>query len=790
MKKKKKKNSKKTIKIKNSNVSTGAKRTIVAILFVILAVIFMLGFFKQAGVIGEFLTGIVGKIFGFTGKFLAPLVSLFIAFVLVRKKKMSFYITKIVGILVVFVSLLALFHIHISLENFKTEAFLGHGGGLVGYGIAVLLITYTGKIVSIVILLGLVIIGGIIAFDKSFVGISDALSNIKIPKKKKKILDDFNEREELDKKIDIPEPEQIEDYDDEEELSMSGFDDEDISNGQSNVTNRQEGFVEDEKTHDDIEKDTKKDDDFNNVKNKNFEEWLLPSVNLLDTGSSKPQGGDIKKKAKIIEETFSNFNINMELEDIVVGPTVTQFSFRPQSGVKLSKITTLSADLALALAAHTVRIEAPIPGKSLIGIEVPNKKTSMIRLRTLLSDKEFINSPKKLLLALGKDINGDNIFEDLAKMPHLLVAGATGAGKSVTINSIILSLLYKNSPQDLKMILVDPKRVELSLYNGIPHLLSNVITDNSKVVNALKWAVTEMERRYTLLEKVGTRDLKTYKEKRQNGETYEDIDENGNISKKELENLPFIVIIIDEMADLMGTHSKDVEGVIVRLAQMSRAVGIHLILSTQRPSVEVITGTIKANLPTRIALRVTNGIDSRTIIDRPGAEKLVGNGDMLFTGPTQQSPHRLQGVYVNEDEVKRVIESIKKQAIKLGANDIDENFDNDNVNIKSNDNGITSVDFDNLNIENSFEGVQGEELDELFEEAKEAVIKAKKASTSYLQRRLKIGYSRAARIIDQLEENGIVGPSEGSKGRKILLNSTESVSEKSPMEEQVERDEW
>lgn len=782
MKKAKKKKSKKTVKIKSSTVSTEAKRAIFAILFVILAIIFILGFLNQAGVIGEFLTSIVGKVFGFVGKFLAPIVSLFIAFVLIRKKEISFYVTKIIGILLVFISLLALLHMPISLENFKSEAFLGHGGGIVGYLIALLLVTYTGKLVSVCVLLGIIAIGVIVAFDMSFMSVFNVFKKMKVPKvkEKRKVFDD-EELDEEDEVVEIDKVSQSREYNDAQELSMDGFDDDDFSYVDNDVS---EEKLE-ERENSEKEKFIDKKETLENLEDESFEQWTLPSINLLDSGSSKPQGGDVKNKAKTIEQTFANFNINMQLEDIVVGPTVTQFSFRPQSGVKLSKITTLSADLALALAAHTVRIEAPIPGKSLIGIEVPNKKTSMIRLRTLLSDEDFINSPKKLLLALGKDINGDSILEDLGKMPHLLVAGATGAGKSVTINSIILSLLYKNSPQDLKMILVDPKRVELSLYNGIPHLLSNVITDNSKVVNALKWAVAEMERRYTLLEKVGTRNLITYREKRKNGETYEDIDENGNISKKKLENLPFIVIVIDEMADLMATHSKEVEGVIVRLAQMSRAVGIHLILSTQRPSVEVITGTIKANLPTRIALRVTNGIDSRTIIDRPGAEKLLGNGDMLFTGPTQQSPHRLQGVYVSEDEVKRVIDSIKKQAAKLGVHDIDENFTDDNVD--TNENGITSVDF-SVSVDNSNETMDGKDLDELFDKAKDIVIESKKASTSYLQRRLKIGYSRAARIIDELEENGIVGPSEGSKGRKVLLNSAQT--DKSPMEEQVERDEW
>jgi len=341
----------------------------------------------------------------------------------------------------------------------------------------------------------------------------------------------------------------------------------------------------------------------------------------------------------------------------------------------------------------------------------------------------------------------------------------------VTVNSILLSLLYKNSPDDLKMILVDPKRVELSLYNGIPHLLSEVITDNGKVINALKWAVSEMERRYKVLQKVGTRDLKTYKKMCDDGETVQDINpETDQVEAMPLENLPVIVVVIDEMADLMASHGKEVEGVIVRLAQMSRAVGIHLIVSTQRPSVEVITGTIKANLPTRIALRVATGIDSRTIIDTPGAEKLVGHGDMLYVGTNSASPKRLQGVFVEEEEVKKVIDFIKRQAKATGAYDVEENFGSDESDAGAEAaaaRGITSVDFDTAAKTATEIGGGGE--DPMYEQAKEIVIEADKASTSYIQRRLRVGYSRAARLIDELEDNGVIGPADGSKPRKVLV---------------------
>ncbi len=477
---------------------------------------------------------------------------------------------------------------------------------------------------------------------------------------------------------------------------------------------------------------------------------------LLKAGTDKAQGGDVRQRAERIQDTFANFGITMELEDVVTGPTVTQYSFRPQSGVKLSRITALNADLALALAAHPIRIEAPIPGKSLVGIEVPNKTRATVRMRDLLNTDAFDHPDKKLLLALGEDVNGDYVFEDLTKMPHLLVAGTTGSGKSVTINCILLSLLYKNSPDDLKLILVDPKRVELTLYAGIPHLLSDVIVENGKVINALKWAVSEMERRYKILQETGSRDLASYQKKRAAGEMHVCTDpETGESTTGPMENLPVIIIVIDELSDLMSSHGKEVEGVIVRLAQMSRAIGIHLIISTQRPSVEVITGLIKANLPTRIALRVATNIDSRTIIDVPGAEKLVGNGDMLFVGPQSSSPRRIQSAYVDEEELKRVVQFIRRQAEVVGAYSIDEDFGD-----------VTEGGSEHGGFSDS-ESYGGSD-DPMYEDAKQAVIEAGKASTSYIQRKLRVGYSRAARLMDDLEENGIIGPADGSKPRRVI----------------------
>ncbi len=769
-------------------LSAYAKRSIIAISLFVVAVIFVLGFFNASGLAGEKLTRLSGLVFGW-GKYLAPLVFVYAGIVLLRKRvETRFYITKIIGIALAFWGILALMHIiPFDVKDFREMAQHGVGGGYIGYALALGLVKFTGKIAGIIILIALGFVGFIIAFNMSLVGLGDYIPIMKKTKmgeegfftrRKNKKLDKSNDDEEVES-VDMVDNNIIEDEEkscDDEEFDDIEFDDEisvtddkhaiDIANYTTSTdvdTNKDIEDAQEDKIQqivDTHESDTRQ------ITQPVDVDWELPPLKLLERGGEKAQGGNVKQNAYNIQETFKNFGIDMELEDIVTGPTVTQYSFRPQSGVKLSRITALNADLALALAAHPIRIEAPIPGKSLVGIEVPNKSTAIVKMRELFNTDEFADSKKKLLLALGEDVNGDYIFEDLAKMPHLLVAGTTGAGKSVTINCILLSLLYKNSPDELKLILVDPKRVELSLYSGIPHLLSDVIVENGRVINALKWAISEMERRYKLLQENGVRDIDSYRQKRVAGEKHTFIDpKTGNEVVQDMENLPAIVIIIDELSDLMASNGKEVEGSIVRIAQMSRAVGIHLIISTQRPSVEVITGLIKANLPTRIALKVNSNIDSRTIIDRPGAEKLIGNGDMLFLGPQGSNPIRLQSPFVKEEEVQKVVKFIKRQAESVGAYSIDEDFASDNKNgVVTTTNGIASVDFDDVESTTS-----GESEDPIYEEAKELVIAANKASTSYIQRRLRVGYSRAARLIDELEENGIVGPAEGSKPRKILV---------------------
>lgn len=459
-------------------------------------------------------------------------------------------------------------------------------------------------------------------------------------------------------------------------------------------------------------------------------DWKLPSFELLDDNKTAVDSGNIENNVAIIQKTLKDFGIEVEMGEVNVGPTVTQYTLRPTIGVKLSQIASLQNDLALALSAHSIRMELPIPGKALVGIEVPNKSTAIVRLREVMQTNDFINHPSKLAMALGRDVAGRPMMADLAKMPHLLIAGATGTGKSVAINSLLISLLYRNTPQDVKFIVIDPKRVELNLYNGIPHLLTPVVTDHDKAINALKWSVAEMDRRYKLLAEANKRNITEYNEANQL-------------------RLPYLLIIVDELADLMAVAQNDVEATIVRLAQMARAVGIHLVVATQRPSVDVITGLIKANITSRVAFAVASQIDSRTILDSSGAEKLLGNGDMLFISAEFNKPRRIQGAYIGEKEVRRVVDFFKQQT------------------------GAVIYNEEILAKPKKFSGVPGmptednDAGDELFEQAREVVAKAGKASASLLQRRLRIGYARAARLLDILEEKGIIGPGDGAKPREV-----------------------
>lgn len=503
--------------------------------------------------------------------------------------------------------------------------------------------------------------------------------------------------------------------------------------------------------------DKKEDDEFTLGANKYVSTtYTPPPLSFLERDKGKPDVGDIKSNSNIIKRTLQNFGILVEMDEITIGPTVTRYALKPAEGVKLSRIVGLQNDLALSLAAHPIRIEAPIPGKSLVGVEIPNKSKATVSLGSLLDDEKFQNAPKPLTVAMGRDISGKALFPNLAKMPHGLIAGTTGSGKSVAIHSIITSLLYRNGPEDLKFIMVDPKRVELTLYNKIPHLLVPVITDAKKCIQALKWAATEMSKRYDALERFSVRDIESYHNNVIKGHE----DEIGD----EMPRMPYIVIIIDELADIMQTYPRELEASIVRLAQMSRAVGIHLILSTQRPEVNVITGLIKANIPTRVALRVPTQIDSRTILDTAGAEKLLGAGDMLFSDG-DGAPKRLQSAFVSEDEVKKIVKYLADaykdavpSSIEMGGG-------------ISADRSVFEATIDD----------EGEE-DDKYEEARQIVIETGKASTSWLQRKMGLGYSRAAKIIDMLEERGVVGPANGSKPREVYEKPGAGTDSTSDME--------
>lgn len=467
-------------------------------------------------------------------------------------------------------------------------------------------------------------------------------------------------------------------------------------------------------------------------------DWKLPSTSLLNHKQDKADAGDVEGNARTIQESFENFSIGVEMEGANIGPRVTQYTLKPPAGTKLTKITALEDNIKLDLAATSIRMEAPIPGTKLVGLEVPNKKSATVRISSILEAPEWQEAKSPLTFAIGKDIGGKPILADLDKMPHVLVAGQTGSGKSVMINTILTSLLYRNSPADLKLILVDPKQVELKPYDDIPHLLTPVITEPEKCISALKWTVAEMERRYKALSEVHRRNITEY----------------NNL--KQEEGMPYIVVVIDELADLMMMAARDVEALIVRIAQKARAVGIHLVLATQRPSVNVITGLIKANVPARIAFTTVSQVDSRTIIDQAGAEKLLNMGDMLLLTADMPKPKRVQGAFIDDEETRKITDFIRGQR--------GPQYDDEVVSqpVQLDGRGGVVADMDAAD-------------EPMFKQAVEVVVQARKASTSLLQRRLRIGYGKAARLIESMEEQGIIGPADGSRPREVLVNSADEV---------------
>ena len=710
-------------------------RIIYSILLFIVAIflVFSSGLVDKAGPVGTNTYEFLDALFGI-GYYLLPILLAILGVLFLKSLKQSLAWPKTIGAIMFLVAALGLISI-----TLKDSAGVGMGG-MLGNVISAPLLKLFDVWVTSIFLSGILIISAIILFDNH-------LSLASLAFWRKKQLEDGEEGDEDSDEESVAPIAATVTAAEEKKLDQSIAPREDVGEGKG--IKKMLG----------LEKVPQKPkDEFAIDVSKFFgKPYNPPPLSLLNQDKGKPGVGDVKANANIIKRTLQNFGINVEMDEISIGPSVTRYALKPAEGVKLSRIVGLQNDLALALAAHPIRIEAPIPGKSLVGIEIPNSTKTTVGLGTLFASEEFNNTDKPLMIALGKGISGKSLFTNLAKAPHMLIAGATGSGKSVTIHALIASLLYRNSPVSLKFIMIDPKRVELTLYNNIPHLLTPVITDAKKSILALKWAGKEMDRRYDILESVKVRDIESYHKNilAPALKKYEkkEVPAEGELAEQPPEAMPYIVIIIDELADLMQAYPRELESAIVRLAQMSRAVGIHLMLSTHRPSVNVITGLIKANVPTRVALQVASQIDSRTILDMAGAEKLLGAGDMLFMSGDMSKPQRIQSAYIGETELKAVV----KYLIDNYADELPQEI--------SLTEGPTEKD---AIFSSSFGNDDGGDEDDLYEEAREIVVSAGKASTSYLQRKLRVGYARAARLIDILEERGVIGPGDGAKPREVI----------------------
>ncbi len=694
-------------------------QAVIAIAFFVIALLSVLAAFDKAGFVGSYAFTILKKLLGI-GYFLLPIALIMMGVSFLKGVQHKFQISKLIGTILFFISGLGL-----------VDLLVVHEGGVLGRYISWPLISLFDVYATVVLLIAVLTSSILITFDVHF-----TLENLMFWR--------------LFRKNEIELDEETKEAEDEDE-SVDTMEDEGVAKAMKDAEKKATTNAEQERRATGRGIDGEEEPFASFATHRSLKPFIPPPLSLLEKDRGKPETGDIKANANIIKRTLQNFGINVEMDEISIGPSVTRYALKPAEGVKLSKIVALNNDLALALAAHPIRIEAPIPGKSLVGIEIPNTIKTTVGLATLLGSEEYQQSDKALLVSLGKSITGKSFFGNLAKAPHMLIAGATGTGKSVAIHAIITSLLFRNSPENLKFIMIDPKRVELTLYNKIPHLLTPVITEPKKAILALKWAAKEMSRRYDILEKNSVRDIDSYHKNRAEDAT---------------ETMPYIVIVLDELADIMQAYPRELESAIVRLAQMSRAVGIHLILSTQRPSVNVITGLIKANIPTRIALQVSSQIDSRTILDGSGAEKLLGAGDMLYQGGEMSKPQRLQSAYITENEVKKVVKYLAdtyKDEI-MGE-----------INLTTTEPGKDSIFEANLDEEDI-----GEE-DDMYEQAREIVLETGKASTSYLQRKLGIGYSRAARLMDVLEQKGVIGPANGSKARDVFRSNAVSSTEESVM---------
>lgn len=706
----------------------------------------------STGVVGEyveiFLTGLAGE-----GRYVFPLVLAFFGFKLIKERKRNKYSYQLATGFGFLALVLTFLHLQLPDKDLFDAGLSGKGGGAIGGTVAFLLLSAFGRIGTYIVWTALLIINLVLLTNVSFLTIMEFFSRClgRVWVRTKDQVADFIYTEEDDDTVpaEEPEPEKKRPV----VIDSNIFDFHRAAGLDEEVTEKEEdlpkiniypepiekviAFEEARERKNDANKNRVKQEPVNNeippeINSGNFQ---LPSLNLMSKHvklKSSRINKDITENVRILEDTLDSFGVKARVTEVSRGPAITRYELQPAPGVKVARIVSLADDIALSLAAPGVRIEAPIPGKAAVGIEVPNKEISMVHVRELLESPDFDKANSKLTIALGKDIAGNPIIANLAQMPHMLIAGATGSGKSVCMNTIIASILYKAKPDEVKMIMIDPKMVELNTYNGIPHLISPVVTDPKKAASALRWVVKEMENRYELFARTGSKDIIRY---------------NKGVVGKTIESekgfLPSIVVIIDELADLMMVAPADVEDAICRLAQMARAAGIHLLVATQRPSVDVITGLIKANIPSRIAFAVSSSTDSRTILDMAGAEKLLGKGDMLFFPVGAPKPIRVQGAFLSDKEVEALVDFLKKQGQPEFAE------------------GVTQAD--------QHSTVEPPEDDELFQDAVRILIESGQASISMLQRRLRIGYARAARLIDMMEERGIVGGYEGSKPRAILM---------------------
>ncbi len=707
---------------------------------VCVSVLLFLALQKQAGVVGDAVQGILSFFFGKYGM-IFPFFLLLSGFMQLAAWGKKIETKRSAGLLLCLLAFLGLMHIGADMEQIGQNR--EELAGAIGFMMSLPFLMYFSRAVGYTVLGAMFLIGVLIAFEPNVAFWFQQLLDRVVPSRKIARKRKLKERNIEEVTVEDDE-EEDEDEEEEEDLVEEGD-----APTELNIVRPEFARVDTKKIASANELKKKMNDTLE-MKDTRFEEWTFPSFDLLEVSTStlKVDDEELKRQARQIEEKLREFDIDVTMKDARPGPTVTQFTLQPSEGVKLSRIGGLKDDLALALAAPSLRIEAPIPGKGLVGIEMPNRERTTVHLREILESPSFVQSESSLTLPLGRDVSGDALVADLANMPHLLIAGATGSGKSVCMNTFLSALLFQNAPHELKFILIDPKRVELTLYDNIPHLLTPVITEAEKALQALRWAVAEMGRRLHRFSEVGARNLDEFNEK----QTEED------------KMLPRIVIVIDELADLMmRQYRKDTETMISRIAQMARATGMHLIVATQRPSVDVITGLIKANIPTRIAFRVVSSVDSRTIIDGIGAEDLLGQGDMLYMTASTPKPLRIQGIYVSTKEVERIINAVKiagggKVTEQIGLGETAEGSEDDVSGGGLPQNGHIDLDADDNG------------GDDMFFDALRVVQETGKASASLLQRQLKVGYARAARLLDIMEEKGLIGPPDGAKPRKVFFD--------------------